>query len=129
MQAEVARNLYRLWFSTPQMAGIIWWNLADGTAVRSVSVFNENLCLGGLVDDDFAPKPSFHVLDRLINHEWKTQAAGKTDAKGQYVFRGFYGKYQVTVDTPKGPQKFEIDLFKDGDAHNKLTLKSQGTMK
>ncbi len=51
VQAEVVRNLYRLWFSVPAMAGITWWNLADGTAVQG-----ENEALGGLLTEDLQPK-------------------------------------------------------------------------
>jgi GH35 family endo-1,4-beta-xylanase len=43
-QAELVGNFYRLWFSAPQMAGITWWNLGDGTAVKG-----ENKALGGLL--------------------------------------------------------------------------------
>lgn len=30
VQAEIARNLYRLWFSLEPMMGITWWNVVDG---------------------------------------------------------------------------------------------------
>ena len=33
-QAAAVEALYRLWFSTPKMAGITWWNLGDGTGLR-----------------------------------------------------------------------------------------------
>ena len=40
------------------MAGITWWNLGDGTAVKG-----ENKALGGLIDEKFDPKASYRVLD------------------------------------------------------------------
>ena len=52
-QAELAGNFYRLWFSSPGMAGITWWNLGDGTAVKG-----ENQARGGLVDDNLEAKES-----------------------------------------------------------------------
>jgi hypothetical protein len=77
--------LYRLWFSAPNMAGITYWNLADGTAYNA-----ENKFMAGLVDKDINPKPSYRVLDGLINHDWKTNPTAKTDAAGKAQYRGFY---------------------------------------
>lgn len=117
-QAEVVGDFYRLWFSAPNMAGITWWNLGDGTAVKG-----ENKALGGLVDEKFDPKPSYRVLDRLINHDWKTRLTTKTDAQGSLQFRGFCGKYTVKVTSGGRTQEFQIDLAKTGPAQHKLTLK------
>ena len=33
IQKELTRNLYRIWFSHPSVAGITWWNMVDGGAV------------------------------------------------------------------------------------------------
>jgi GH35 family endo-1,4-beta-xylanase len=118
VQAEVVGNLYRLWFSAAGMAGITWWNLGDGTAVKG-----ENSAKGGLVDANLDPKASYRVLDRLINHEWKTRISTTTDARGQIRFRGFCGKYSVSVDGPQGKQPFEIELAKDQPVSQKLTLR------
>jgi endo-1,4-beta-xylanase len=118
VQAEVVGNLYRLWFSAPRMAGITWWNLGDGTAVPG-----ENKAQGGLVDGKLDPKESYHVLDRLINREWKTNLSTKTDAQGKTRLRGFYGKYAVKVTAGGRVQEFEVNVSKDGQATHKLTLK------
>ena len=32
LQAEIAEDLYRFWFSVPQISGVTWWNLCDGAA-------------------------------------------------------------------------------------------------
>jgi len=90
LQAEVVRNLYRLWFSAPRMAGITWWNLGDGTAVQG-----ENEAMGGLLDKDLRPKAAYAVLDELIHRAWTTRAEGTTDAAGRFAFRGFAGAYAV----------------------------------
>lgn len=92
IQAELVRNLYRLWFSVPRMAGITWWNLADGTAVEG-----ENEAQGGLMTQDFKPKLAYRELERLIHHEWKTCTEGQTDRNGTYRTRGFCGRYLVRV--------------------------------
>ncbi len=51
IQERVARDIYRLWFASPRMAGITWWNLGDGTAYGK-----EAAAGGGLTDHDFKPK-------------------------------------------------------------------------
>ncbi len=116
-QAEVVKNFYRLWFSTPNMAGITWWNLGDGTAVP-----NENKWLGGLMDKDLNPKNSYQVLDQLINHEWKTEYEGQTNDKGRAIFCGFYGSYSITVETSEGAQEFIINHSKGKSGHHTIII-------
>lgn len=118
LQAAVVANLYRLWFSTPAMAGVTWWNLGDGTAFG-----NENKALGGLLDENMDPKPAYQALDRLINHAWKTNLSAKTDAAGQVHFRGFHGKYAVQVTSDGRTEQFEIDLSQHGQERYTLRLK------
>jgi GH35 family endo-1,4-beta-xylanase len=104
LQAEVARDHYRLWFSAPSMAGITWWNLGDGTAVKG-----ENEAQGGLVDGAFQAKAAYRALDQLINQQWKTHATVQTDANGKAGFRGFYGKYRVTAERGDKTHQDEIE--------------------
>lgn len=116
LQAEVTSDHYRLWFSAPTMAGITWWNLGDGTAVKG-----ENEALGGLIDEDFAPKPSYQALDQFINKTWKTQTTVKTDAKGHAQFRGFHGDYQYVAQV--GGKKIEGTLSLHSKGENKHTIR------
>lgn len=109
IQAEVLQNLYRLWFSIPRMAGITYWNLADGTAYKS-----ENEGLAGLVDKNLDPKPSYLALERLIHHEWKTRLTATSDKEGKVTFRGFRGKYTIRVKAGQLEQEFEIELPAEG---------------
>lgn len=78
LQGKIVENLYRLWFSTPNMAGITWWNLGDGTAFEE-----ENKAMGGLLDEEMNPKPAFHALDKLINLEWKTNETLTSEKKAK----------------------------------------------
>ncbi len=105
LQARVTADLYRLWFSAPRMAGITWWNLGDNTAVKG-----ENEALGGLVDARLDPKPVYRELDKLINHQWKTEAQLTTGAQGAARFRGFYGMYSVEVEKDGATQRFDVKL-------------------
>lgn len=93
-QAKLTRNYYRLWFSHPDVQAIIWWNPADGTAVKGEDKWN-----GGFVNNDFSPKPAYDVLNNLINKEWKTTIHNTRipDGANSYSFRGFYGDYLVRI--------------------------------
>ena len=105
IQARVVRDLYRLWFSSPNMAGITWWNLGDGTAYG-----NEGVAGGGLADNNCEPKPAYEALDRLINHEWRTNLTAKADKDGVVEFRGFNGTYEVEVTIDGKTQEFEVTV-------------------
>lgn len=117
MQAEIVANLYRLWFSAPKMAGITWWNLGDGTAVKG-----ENVAQGGLLDEAFAPKASYRALDRLINHDWKTSAELQADEKGVARFRGFCGSYAIRVTAGGVTKEFDLDLTPPAAATRRLVV-------
>jgi hypothetical protein len=115
MQAKIAEKLYRLWFSIPNMAGITWWNLGDSTAFGV-----ENKAMGGLLDYEMNPKPAYQALDQLINHEWKTNLKFSSDSNGNVRFRGFFGKYKITVSYNGKSIVREINLTKTGN--NKFVI-------
>lgn len=117
LQAEILRDFYRLWFSVPMMAGITYWNFADGTAVAG-----ENEAKSGLVDENLQPKAGYRALERLIRDEWTTRAQAQTSAAGTAGFRGFFGKYQVTVTHGGKTSSFEIDHRRAGLPRHRLTL-------
>ena len=48
------------------------------------------------------PKPSYHALEQLINHEWKTKLAVPAPTDGLVKFRGFKGGYKITYTDKKG---------------------------
>jgi GH35 family endo-1,4-beta-xylanase len=104
-QATIVSEIYKLWFSEPKMKGITWWNLGDGTAFGS-----ENNFRGGLLDSAMNPKPSYKVLDQLINHDWKTNITVKTDENGKANFRGFHGKYSIQVKKGNKSHKYNFEL-------------------
>lgn len=109
-QAEVARDYYRLWFSHPAVSGITWWNFADGGAAPG-----EDGVLSGLIDREHRPKPAFHALDRLINHEWKTRTGALTaGGEGCVRFRGFKGAYRLAVEAGGRRTQAAANLAADG---------------
>ena len=110
IQAIVARNLYRLWFSIKPMMGITWWNVVDDCGAPGEPT------ISGLFTRDMEPKPSFYALNKLINDEWKTRLSVKADEQGRIAFRGFKGNYRITYTDASGASKTaEFALLKDGD--------------
>lgn len=117
VQDRVVRDIYRLWFSAPKMAGITWWNLGDGTAYG-----NEGIAGGGLADEDFTPKPAYRTLDRLINHDWMTTLDLKTAGDGKVKFRGFHGTYEVEVTHGGTTRTFPLTIHSTGAAETTLKM-------
>ena len=94
IQATLVRNIYRAWFSHPAVQGITWWNTVDGGGV-----YGEPL-VSGLFTRDLKKKPAYEALDRLINHEWRTETQVKVRGEGEgrrgVSFRGFKGRYRLS---------------------------------
>lgn len=110
IQAIIAQNLYRLWFSIKPMMGITWWNVVDDCGAPGEP------SVSGLFDRDMKPKASYFALNNLINNEWKTKMDVKVGKKGVIHFRGFRGLYKVTWQDADGNLVTkEFYLKNDGD--------------
>ncbi len=121
LQAAAAEQLYKICFSVDKMSGIFWWNLdCDGilTNKERNEALGENLPNAGLCNRG-REKAAYKVLDRLINREWHTE--GGADAKGGLCsFRGFYGKYDISVTRNGEKKNFTVDFPKNGAKEIKL---------
>ncbi|HUU27347.1 MAG TPA: endo-1,4-beta-xylanase [archaeon] len=108
-QAEFAEQFFRLSFGHPAVVSINWWGLSD----RDIWLPG-----GGLLTEDYTPKPVYDVLKKLIHEEWKTKLSTSTGKRGEVKFRGFYGKYHVKLKTGDGKVHF-FDLQVRKDEENK----------
>ena len=90
LQAEIAEDLYRFWFSVPQISGVTWWNLCDGAAWAG-----EDDVKGALLDEKMGEKPVYKRLRQLITQDWRTRLSARTDRDGRLSFRGFRGTYEA----------------------------------
>lgn len=92
-QTEFTEQFVKLCFGHPAVASINWWGFSD-----------RNIWLpgGGLVDEEYNPKPVYLMLDKLINQTWKTKTSLQTDNQGAVSFRGFYGEYEISLSSPDG---------------------------
>ena len=92
-QAEFTEQFVKLCFGHPAVVSINWWGLSDR---------NSWLPGGGLLDDEYSPKPVYNMLDKLINQTWKTNTSVQTDDRGTISFRGFWGEYEIALNAPDG---------------------------
>lgn len=124
IQAEIISNLYKIWFSHPNMEAIVYWNLVDGYAAfakRGDMTSGENYFHGALLRHDLSPKPAFLALDKLINQIWRTNISD-TVVDGEYEMKGFYGEYEVTVNANEKTITTNIHLQKNADNEFKIVI-------
>ncbi len=114
LQAEAVERLYKAAFSHEAVTGITWWNLPDdGIAATNRVAGNENIPSVGLIAPDYHEKESYKRLYRLIREEWTTTETDKTDT-GILRFRGFYGRYKITLEkNGEAPRTFTLDFSKN----------------
>lgn len=110
IQAIIIENLYKIWFSHPNVEQIIYWNMVDGyahlwdpdpkkiAASQGDMTIGENYYYGGLLRFDLSPKPAYFTIKNLFEKVWHTEESLITDENGRANFRGFFGKYEVIVD-------------------------------
>lgn len=107
LQADILRVLYTIYFATPLMESVVYWNLADQTAVTEPG-WDENACRGGLFHFDMTPKLAALEHKRLFEQEWHTDLELTTDDRGCVTFRGFYGNYVAEL----GNESFQFGIHK-----------------
>jgi GH35 family endo-1,4-beta-xylanase len=113
-QAEAVRHFYTAVFAHPKVASITWWDLSDRFAYRGAPA--------GLVRADLSAKPAYRVLDRLINHLWRTDAAGRTGPDGRIGVRAFFGTYRITVRQAARKATAEVHLGHEGASAFEIVL-------
>jgi endo-1,4-beta-xylanase len=113
-QADFAEQVYRIAFGHPAVELVNWWAFSDRDAWMPG---------GGLVDADYRPKPVYERLRRLVQEEWRTALEARTDAEGRVSFRGFLGRYAVTLREENGTvHAFTVLLSKKAGQENRFRL-------
>ena len=134
IQAEIIEKLYSIWFSHPAVEEIIYWNLVDGyahlwdpdpakiAASQGDMTLGENYYYGGLLRFDLSPKPAYFKIKELIRERWHTETQTSTNENGIAEFRGFFGKYAVTLELDGKKTVCEINLSKNSDNSFTITI-------
>ena len=125
IQAEIIENLYKIWFSHPNVEQIIYWNMIDGYAhfwdpdpekikqSQGNMSIGENYYYGGLLRFDMTPKPAFYTIKNLFEKKWHTETETTTNGCGEFKFRGFYGNYDIEIEQNGKVITKEIKLSKN----------------
>jgi GH35 family endo-1,4-beta-xylanase len=95
-QAKGVAEFYTILFSHPAVEAITWWDLSDARAWQGAAA--------GLVRRDQSPKPAYHAIYELIRKKWWTRCSGKTDSRGRFTTRAFFGKHRVSCTHLDGSQ-------------------------
>jgi GH35 family endo-1,4-beta-xylanase len=88
LQADYTRDFLILCYSHPSVVGVQFWGFWAGAHWRpQAAMFRE----------DWSERPAARVYRDLVLDQWRTRAAGRTDAKGGLSLRGFQGDYTLSV--------------------------------
>ncbi|MBN1309577.1 MAG: endo-1,4-beta-xylanase [Chitinispirillaceae bacterium] len=88
VRAEKMEELMRSCFAHPRIGGLLLWVWWEGNRWRPYTSF--------LVDSNFTEN-ELGARWREVRNEWRTNIGGTTSAEGTFGFRGFHGKYEVSV--------------------------------
>ncbi len=127
IQADILENIYRVWFSHPNVEQIIYWNLVDGYAHRAEPgdmTAGENYYYGGLIRFDMTPKPAYHRVKQLFEKEWHTETDAPHAYDGNYQFKGFLGDYEAEIvhDGKTVTVPFKVEKAIGGMCIKEITL-------
>lgn len=93
-------------FSHPAVRAFNLWGMGPG-----------NMFMDGnrLIEEDYAPRPTYYALHYLIKEKLRTRASGTTDAAGRFRFRGYHGLYRLTAPGANGcPRDLDFTLKAGG---------------
>lgn len=94
-QAREVMQHYKTLFAHPLVAGITWWDLADGGWLNAPA---------GLLRKDSSSKPAYDALVGLVKGDWWLSPTRLgTDGDGRAHFTGFLGEYELIHEGKKYP--------------------------
>ena len=113
MQADFTRDFLTIFFSHPATVGIQKWGFWEGAHWRpNAAMFRQN----------WEAKPNQLAWQETVYSVFWNDFIGMTDAQGQFSQRGFYGEYEVLVETDGVVQRFDINLLPNGTSQFTLQL-------
>ena len=109
-QADYLRDFYTAMFSHPGVAGVVMWQFWEGDMWQP---------RGHHFTKDWQETPLSRAFRDLVHDQWRTDAAGATDASGRFAVRAFqgvqsvtvrHGDYQWTRDLPLPPAGAAVEI-------------------
>lgn len=89
LQADFTRDFLILAYSHPAVVGVQSWGFWEKAHWRPHAA---------MFRADWSEKPNATVYRDLVLNQWRTRAAGETDAEGNFSVRGFHGQYAIFVE-------------------------------
>lgn len=93
LQADWFRDCMIMAFSHPAYTGFQTWGFTERTVLRKEAMPWKA---------DWSERPLANVWKTWVGGYWHSKVRGKTDAAGQFKFRGYHGRYTVAVETAAG---------------------------
>jgi len=88
-KAEELRKFFPIFFAHPGVEAIVMWGFWEkGHWVPETAMWKT----------DWTPTAQALAYRDLVFNKWWTQVSGKTDKKGEFKTRAFYGDYLITSD-------------------------------
>ncbi|AUG57527.1 endo-1,4-beta-xylanase [Acetivibrio saccincola] len=115
LRADNLENLYRIAFSHPSVEGILMWGFHADSHWRGPDA--------AIVNHDWTVNEA-GLRYQALREEWRTNDSGTTNSSGNYTFRGFHGKYDVTISAP-GSAPVSVSIYLEpgeGTASYKISL-------
>jgi GH35 family endo-1,4-beta-xylanase len=113
VRADNLEILYRLAFSKPAVDGVLMWGFWAGSHWRGSNAAMVNL--------DWSLNAAGVRYQALLN-EWTTRTNGVADADGAFQFRGFHGRYDITITPPGGTPSVRKLTLDPGTTTNLVTV-------
>lgn len=89
LAADFTRDILITTFSHPAYTGFVMWGFWEGSHWKPETA---------LWRKDWSPKPAAEVWKHWVTQTWHTDETLKTDAQGKVSLRGFFGRYDITID-------------------------------
>ncbi|XP_046338916.2 anti-sigma-I factor RsgI6-like isoform X1 [Haliotis rufescens] len=88
-KADLYEDVLRLYFSTPQIHGIMFWGFWDGKHSKPVAAIASG--------QSVTPNAAGQRWQKLFKHDWRTVDQARSLSTGQATIRGFKGRYSLSV--------------------------------
>jgi endo-1,4-beta-xylanase len=111
LAGSYVRDFYTVLFSHPRVTTLVMWGFWDTNHWKKNAV---------MYRDDMTLKPGGQAYKDLVVGKWRTNEKGNTDAGGQFVTRGFKGKYEIVVKVGEQSQTVQGVL---GDGGSRIDVK------
>jgi GH35 family endo-1,4-beta-xylanase len=105
LAAKYVRDFYTVLFSHPAVSTLVMWGFWDGNHWKKNAV---------MYRQDMTLKPGGQAYRDLVLGKWRTEAQGRSDARGVFSTRGFKGDYEIIVNAGGQTKTLEGKLTGNG---------------